>query len=89
MIWPPSTNLRSTHLLAGLEWRDGVVLLYRKGLYIEVRTIFINSKGKLVVLDVSKSEGGTFRLVAVNAPTGAGRQISSDIWKLSFGHLTL
>ena len=51
----------------------GVAVLFRKGLDLEVWTIFLDPNGKLVVLDVRNSEGSAFRLVAVYAPTGAGR----------------
>ena len=51
----------------------GVAVLFRRGLGLQVRTIFLDPEGKSVVLDVSNGEGDAFRLVAVYAPTGAGR----------------
>ncbi len=51
----------------------GVAVFFRKSLGLEVRKIFLDPDGKLVVLDVDGSEGAAFRLVAVYAPTGAGR----------------
>ena len=50
-----------------------MAVLFRKGLGLEIRPIFKDPEGKLVVLDVNSSEGGAFRLVAAYAPTGAGR----------------
>ena len=50
-----------------------MAVLFRRGLGLQVRTIFLDPEGKSVVLDVSNGEGDAFRLVAVYAPTGAGR----------------
>lgn len=55
-----------------------VVVFFRKGLDLEIRLIFVDLNGNLVVLDVSNSEVGAFRLVAVYTPIGAVSQISSD-----------
>lgn len=42
---------------------DGVsAVLSRKGLDMKIRSIFLDLGGKLVVLDVSCSDGGAFRL---------------------------
>lgn len=50
--------------------RSGTAILFRKRLGLEISAIFV---GKLVVLDVNSSEGGSLRLVVVYAPTGVGQ----------------
>lgn len=61
--------------------RGGVAVLFRKELHHEVREIFGELDGKLMVLHVSNSKGGDFRLVVVYIPTGAARRNVRGIWK--------
>lgn len=46
--------------------------MFRKGLGLKIRSVFLDSKGNLVVFDVNGNNGGTVRLVSLNAMTDAG-----------------
>lgn len=58
-------------------------MLFRKKPGYQVKANLLGSGGKLVVLDVSNSEGGIFRLVTVYAFAG-----SLGGWKLFYERLT-
>lgn len=47
-----------------------MVALFKKRLDLEVRTIFLDPEDKLAVMDVSNSESGAFRLIAIYVFTG-------------------
>lgn len=51
---------------------SGTAVLFRRGLDLWIKTIFLNPEDKLVALDVSGNERGAFRLVAVYATAGRG-----------------
>lgn len=60
-------------IFASVSWLriGGLTLLFRTELDLEISSIFQDPDRKLIVLDMSHTEGSVFRLIAVYAPTGA------------------